>query len=122
MRAALLFVAGAAMAAPTVKWGNIPLGFEPNRGQAPAEVRYLARGNSYSLYLSAGEAVLSGANTTPLRTKLSGANLSAEVAGEERQASTSNYLIGNDPSKWQSAIPNYQRVRYSGVYQGIDLA
>ena len=121
MRATLLLIAGAAMAAPTVKWGNIPLSFEPNQGQAPAEVRYLARGSSYSLYLSPGETVLSAQNTMPLRTKLSGATVSARVAGEGRQASTSNYLIGNDPSKWQSTIPNYQRVRYSGVYPGIDL-
>jgi len=121
MRAIFLFVAGAAMGAPTVKWGNIPLSFEPNAGQASAEVRYLARGNSYSLYLAPGETVLAGAKGLRLRIGFAGASLSASIIGEERQPSTSNYLIGKDPGKWHSAVPNYQRVRYSGVYPGVDL-
>src|SRR4051794_31409125 len=29
-----------------------PLVFEPNRGQAPASVKWLARGSSYNLFLS----------------------------------------------------------------------
>ena len=60
MRAILFFVAGAAIGAPIVKWGNLPLSFEPNEGQASAEVRYLARGSSYSLYLAPGETVFAG--------------------------------------------------------------
>src|SRR6516225_5110570 len=121
MRGILLCVAGAAMGAPTVKWGNIPLSFEPNAGQTSAEVRYLARGSSYRLYLAPGETVLAGAKGLPLRIGFAGASLSASIIGEERQASTSNYLIGKDPGKWHSAIPNYRRVRYSGVYPGVDL-
>jgi hypothetical protein len=35
-------------------WGDIPLSFEPNVGQEPREVRYLARGSSYTLYLAGG--------------------------------------------------------------------
>src|SRR5262249_3684408 len=115
MRATLIFVAGVAMAAPAVKWSNIPLSFEPNAGQAPAEVRYLARGSAYSLYLLPGEAVLAAPNALPLRTKFSGANLAAPVFAEGQQASKSNYLIGDDPRKWHSSVPNYPRVRYSGV-------
>ena len=70
MPAALLLIAGTAIAAPTVTWGNIPLSFEPNRGQARAEVQYLARGSSYTLYLSRAETVLAGRGYSPLRTKL----------------------------------------------------
>src|SRR5215472_7972150 len=121
MRAILFLVACAVIGAPTVKWGNIPLSFEPNAGQASAEVRYLARGSSYSLYLAPGETVLAGAKGLPLRIGFAGASLSASIIGEERQASTSNYLVGKDPSKWHSAVPNYQRMRYSGVYPGVDL-
>jgi uncharacterized protein (TIGR03437 family) len=65
--------------------------------------------------------VLAGAKGLPLRIGFAGASLSAPIIGEERQASTSNYLIGKDPGKWHSAIPNYRRVRYSGVYPGVDL-
>ena len=121
MRATLLLIAGTAIAAPAVKWGNIPLSFEPNTGQASAEVRYLARGSSYTLYLSCGETVLGGHNQTGLRTEFSGANLSARITGEAPQASTSNYFVGNDRSKWRTSVPNYGMVRYAGIYRGIDL-
>jgi len=121
MRAAVILVAGTALAAPTVRWGNIPLSFEPNLGQAPAEVRYLARGSTYTFYLAGGETVLAARDEPPLRTRLSGANLSARITGEAPQASTSNYFVGNDPRNWHSSVPNYGRVRYAGVYPGIDL-
>jgi uncharacterized protein (TIGR03437 family) len=121
MRATLLLLAGTAMAAPAVRWGDIPLSFEPNQGQAPAKVRYLARGSSYTLYLACGETVLSARGQTPLRTRLAGAEASAAIRGEAPQGSTSNYFAGNDPGRWHAGVPNYGRVRYTGVYPGIDL-
>jgi uncharacterized protein (TIGR03437 family) len=121
MRAALLLIAGTAMAAPAVRWGNIPLSFEPNRGQAPAQVQYLARGSSYTLYLASGETVLVPHAQSPLRTRLLGANLSVRITGESPQVSTSNYFIGNDSGQWHTSVPNYEGVRYAGVYAGIDL-
>ena len=90
MREILLFLAGSAMGMDTVRWGNIPLSFEPNAGQASAEVRYLARGSSCSQYLAPGETVLAGANGFRLRIGFAGASLAASIIGEERQASTSN--------------------------------
>ena len=33
----------------------------------------------------------------------------------------SNYIIGNDPSKWHSGIPQFAGVHYASVYPGIDL-
>jgi len=121
MRILFLLTACIAMAAPGVKWSEIPLSFEPNTGQAVTEVRYLARGNAYTLFLADGEAVLAGKNQSPLRMKLRGANPSAPIIGEAPQASTSNYFLGNDASRWRSSVPNYGRVRYAGLYQGIDL-
>src|ERR1700753_4303024 len=101
MRATLFAVTGlalaaTAMAAPAVKWGNLPLSFEPNLGQAAAEVRYLARGSSYTLDLDCAETVLEGRSGQALRTKLAGANGCARVAGIDLQASTSNYFRGSD--------------------------
>jgi hypothetical protein len=104
-----------------IRWGEIPLSFEPNRGQESAEVRYLARGSSYTLYLADAEIVLSGPNQAPLRMKLSGANVAPRIVGEDQQVSTSNYLVGNDPGKWRTSIPNFGRTRYQSVYPGIDL-
>ncbi|HEX3746610.1 MAG TPA: SBBP repeat-containing protein [Bryobacteraceae bacterium] len=121
MRQLFLVTACAVAAAPAVLCSNIPLSFEPNTGQAPAGVHYLARAGSYTFYLAGSENVLTGRNRAPLRMKLKGANPSARVVGEVLQSSTSNYFIGNDPGRWRTAIPNYGRVRYADVYPGIDL-
>jgi hypothetical protein len=53
--------------------------------------------------------------------KLLGTNIAAPIMGEGQQDSTSNYFIGNDPSKWHTSVPNYGKARYLSVYPGIDL-
>jgi len=121
MRVLFLLIAGTAMAAPVIQRTHIPLSFEPNAGQASPEVSYLARGGSYTLYLAGGTTVLAGRDQSLLRTKLLGANPAARATGEKRQISTSNYFVGNDPSKWHASVPNYGSVRYTGLYPGIDL-
>jgi hypothetical protein len=111
----------AAKATPRVKWAEIPLSFEPNLGQESSEVRYLARGSASTLYLADTEMVLSAPDQAPLEMKFAGANRTARMVGEDRQVSVSNYLIGNDPGKWRTSVPNYARARYRSVYPGIDL-
>ncbi|MFT5247572.1 MAG: gliding motility-associated-like protein [Flavobacteriales bacterium] len=49
-----------------------------------------------------------------------GAQLS-EVAGEKIQSHYYNYFLGDDPSKWASNVGIYEAVRYSELYDGIDL-
>jgi hypothetical protein len=116
-------------------FGKVPLSFEPNQGQTDAKVQFLSRGQGYALFLTPGEAVLelqkSGgkkvdaaqALPTPsvLRMTLVGADAKAAVSGAQPLPGTSNYFIGNDSSKWKTAVPTYQRVAYSAVYPGVDL-
>ena len=52
---------------------------------------------------------------------LLGAKVTEEARGEGQQAGTTNYFTGNDPSRWQSAVPSFGKVRLSGVYPGVDL-
>src|ERR1019366_9013340 len=40
-------------------YGQLPLAFEPNRGQFDPQVQFLSRGSGYNLYLTSQEAVLS---------------------------------------------------------------
>lgn len=102
-----------------------PLGFEPNRGQTDARVRFLSRGRGYTLFLAPTEAVLtlSGprAGGAVLRLKLVGANRRARLVGEEELPGKSNYFIGNDAAQWRTGIPRYAKVRASQVYPGVDL-
>src|SRR5467141_1874615 len=57
--------AAAAEARVSDAYGRLPLHFEANRGQTHEDVRFLARGPGYSLYLTAGEAVLVLARPNP---------------------------------------------------------
>src|SRR5260370_2045935 len=56
-----------------------------------------------------------------LRMKLVGANPKAAVSGMDELPGRSNYLMGNDPSKWRTNVPKYAKVKYREVYAGVDL-
>ncbi len=56
-----------------------------------------------------------------VRMKLVGANPKAKVTGLDPLPGKSNYFIGNDPKKWRTNVSNYAKVKYEGVYPGIDL-
>jgi beta-propeller repeat-containing protein len=107
-------------------YGNRPLHFEPNHGQTAREVKFLARGEGYGVFLTPTESVLvlrsrEGAQRT-LRLRLIGANPTLVVAGMEELPGKSNYFVGNDPGKWHTNVPQFGRVEYREVYPGIDLA
>ena len=56
-----------------------------------------------------------------LRASLVNASDSALCRGEELLPGRTNYLIGNDPSKWRRNVRHYARVRCEQVYAGIDV-
>jgi hypothetical protein len=60
-------------------------------------------------------------NPSVLRMRLRGANAGARVTGSDPLPTRSNYFLGNDPEKWRTNVPNYAKVKYQGVYPGIDL-
>jgi hypothetical protein len=61
------------------------------------------------------------AATDVVRMQLAGANAELHPAGLEPLPGTANYILGNDPAKWQTGVSTYARVRYAGVYPGVDL-
>src|SRR5687767_3493742 len=84
-------------------YGRVPLHFERNQGQVDPSVRFLARGNGYSLFLTPTEAVLSlrqreTANAAVLRFTLVGGNPRPTVAGRDELPGRINYFVGNDPA------------------------
>ena len=143
----------AAQARIQASYGRLPMHFEPNLGQSADEVKFVARGAGYTLFLTADEAVLAlrpgrpaseradlphrrrfdltamTHDETPaipgavIRTRLEGAtrNPAPQLEGVEKLPGISNYFLGNDPAKWRTNVPHYQRVRYPNVYPGIDL-
>jgi len=126
-------------------YGTLPLSFEANRGQTDPQVKFVARGSGYSLFLTPSEAVLalstaslpapdrdgdvaktkSSAQTSVtrsvLRMVIENANSAAKISGENELSGKSNYFIGNDSRKWVKGVPSVARVRYEAIYPGIDL-
>jgi len=125
--AVLPAAAARAAAAPTQSstYGQLPLTFERNEGQADPAVRFLSRGRGYSLMLTstAAELRLKGAakESATVRWQLVGGNREAGMAGESLLPSKTNYFLGNDPRQWRTGVANFGRVRYTGVYPGVDL-
>lgn len=123
-------------------YGNLPLSFEPNRGQTDPRVKFLSRTRHRTLWLTKDEAVLAvgrprrnhlSANeeataalqaypATPavLRMKFAGANSETTIEEEDRLPGIVNYFAGR-PAQWRTKIPTYARVRYRRLYPGIDL-
>jgi Beta-propeller repeat/RTX calcium-binding nonapeptide repeat (4 copies) len=120
-------------------YGKLPLSFEANQGQTDSQVKFLARGRGYALFLTPTEAVLSlakpqaqthtensatsspEASGTVLAMQLAGANLEPQVTGQDALPGRVNYLRGKDPAHWHTQIPTYAKVAYEGIYPGVDL-
>jgi hypothetical protein len=168
----------AAAKAPALaqNYGKLPLSFEANQGQTDPQVRFLSRGNGYSLFLTNNFAVLALTKSEPcsadslkestnpiapksnllastrtnphlvistvakrsgeicgstpsqannktdtIHMELSNSNPNAAIEGANQLPGTANYFIGNDPHKWHSNVPTYAKVKYAGVYPGVDL-
>jgi hypothetical protein len=108
-------------------YNQLPMSFEENRGQVDQQVTYLSRGSASTLFLTKTEAVLTlhpqpqASSMSVVRMKLQGANRSPSISGEHEMSARTNYFIGNDPQQWHGDVAQYERVRYSEVYPGIDL-
>lgn len=104
----------------------LPLSFEVNQGQADPAVKYLARGQGYTLFLTSDAAVLGlrghAANSTAwVRLVLQGASPQPNARGDEPLPGKTNYFVGNDPSRWRTNIPNFARASFRQIYPGVDL-
>ena len=111
---------------------RLPLMFEPNQGQANLDssdtrARFIARGAGYTLFLGAEGAIVSQRSSSTaqgvrsFQMKLAGGDPKARITATDLLPAKSNYLVGNDPAKWHTAIPQFARVRYENIYPGIDL-
>lgn len=108
------------------KFANSQLTLEPNRGQAPQGVDYVATGLSHRFLLSATGTTVQLSNplkhrSEKVRLELVGANPSAASDALDRVAFTSSYWTRQDPNNRQVLIPNYARVRYRQAWPGIDV-
>lgn len=126
--------------------GGLQLGFIENRGQFDDPVRYAVRGKGGVTYVTGDGVIWNLVAPTPppprkgarrlgpdavTRVALPGPALSqvwmtfegaaadAVVAGEDLLKTYVNYFVG-DRSRWATKVPTYDRVRWAGIYPGID--
>jgi|GEM_PF-2793394 len=99
--------------------------FIANEGQWSSGIGFVATTNfgsaafasdGFYYYLPAPDNV-----TEVVSFKFVGSNTVAP-SGASKLTSTSNYLIGNDPSSWQVGVPEYGKIVYTDLWDGIDLA
>ncbi len=56
-----------------------------------------------------------------ITTKFVGAKDNPQIVAEGLMGYKCNYFIGNDPSRWQTDVPNYESIMLKNLYPGIDL-
>src|SRR5207237_7491908 len=71
-------------------FGNLPLGFEANRGQTDSRVKFLSRGGGYELFLTSREAVmlLRNEGSSDRGQDLPKRNKQAQAPGSQLQTSS----------------------------------
>jgi hypothetical protein len=127
-----------------ISYGNLPLAFEENQGQAHGQAKYWARANGYALFLAANEALISlpgptsqaarpvkertgrqhppdSTSAAVVRLHWAGANLHPVIAAADPFQFRSNYFIGKNAKKWRTNVAQYARVEYRDVYPGVNL-
>ncbi len=120
-------------------YGKLPMAFEANAGQTDGQVKFLARGAGYTVFLTEQNATLrleplsskletagnSGKNAVRsgavVRFALSNSNPRSAVHGLNVEPGHANYFVGNDPRRWRKNVPQFSRVQFDDVYPGIDL-
>jgi len=124
------------------EYGKVPMRFERNQGQTTDNVKFLSRGQGYTVFLTPTETVMAlsqpeefakTANVrhgrpapqkkmaTALRMTLVGANRAPQMEGIDELPGKSHYFVDSDPAKWRTNVPQYAKLRYRDVYKGVDV-
>jgi hypothetical protein len=119
---------GAAASGERVRWApatpKIGLSFEPNIGQAPQGIRFVAQTPNSWFGFSARSVTLGHPSPQDPAPRLTffGARQDVSPIGRHRLPGVTNYLMGDDPLAWQTNVPRFDRIDYLDIYRGIDLS
>lgn len=108
-------------------YGALPLTFESNRGQAESSIRFLSNGTGYSVLFKNREVDMllptHGGRPNTLRMQLGDPDAGPipVLAGENQLPERVNYFLGNDPAKWRTGVPTFEKVSYTRAFPGVDL-
>ena len=104
----------------SVPW---PVRFEPNLGQSDRPAAFLSDTDGHRWrFRKQGVEIEARGLPEPAAVRMTWVGSSADaLAPAEPLPSRSHYFFGADPRGWQRDVPNFGRLRYGGVYDGIDV-
>jgi hypothetical protein len=107
-------------------YNKLPLSFIPNEGQSDEAVRYYAQGAGYGFFFTHKGAMLSfaegkGRGGQALALDFLGADPHATLTAKKRLPGEVNYLVGDDPAKWEQGLATHAELLYGGLWPGIDM-
>lgn len=98
---------------------TVPAFFIPNQGQAPKNIRFMAKASGLSLYFSPREIAVRS-HGLRLQMRFEGADPAAIIEGGNALPGRANFLIGNS-SQWRRDVPLFGAISYRSLYPGIDM-
>lgn len=104
--------------------GTRSLWFEAGHGQTGA-AQFSARGSNLEFIVEPTQAQFtlrkSDGTTASCTMRLVGAATTASISGNAELAGKVNYLLGNNPSQWQTGVPTFAQVRVEQIYPGVSV-
>jgi uncharacterized protein (TIGR03437 family) len=123
IRFAVLSSFGAiAFASTPAPFAQLPMSIEPNVGQAREGVQFISRGSGYTVQFLPASVLLAvkGKNDALVTMSFPGAG-APKASAVGLLPGTANYFLGKDPASWRRNVPTYSKMRYEGVYPGVDV-
>jgi hypothetical protein len=96
-----------------------PLQLEANLGQSDPRYSHLGRGRGFFAFLRGDEAAIDVRGGV-LLAQMVGAR-GGQGEGVEPGIGRLNYMYGSDPDRWVTDVPTFKRVRFAGIYPGVDV-
>ena len=98
---------------------GLPVVFEQNVGQHKSG-KFRAIGSGFSVSFEDGRANINTKGGHAISMVFPGRQ-TASPQGEQRAATRVDYFTGRTKQEWRLNVPVFQRVRYAGLYPGIDM-
>jgi hypothetical protein len=99
---------------------SMPFTFVENQGQADRKVRFIGNGPDFKAWFrNDGVTLQHGSAVTQVHFENGAGTPGIEAA--EPLGATANYIHGNNPAQWQTALPLFSMVHYQGVWPGIEI-
>jgi hypothetical protein len=117
---------------------SLPITLEENVGQAEKRVAFLGRGKGMTALLTrTGIEVLVGprggekGTGRAVKLRVVEVSTSPETSnralgkfvwrGQQKLRGEGNYFLGNDPRRWRTHVPHYERAEARDIFPGVDM-